>query len=119
MRVMALLTAAGMLAAGSALAADAGPRAVTDAGALVGVVDKGANAFKGVPFAQPPVGDLRWKPPQAVKPWKGDRQATQFALPCPQPVNADRANGGGVSGATGEDASTSTSGPRRTPRTRR
>lgn len=35
-------------------------------------------AFKGVPYAAPPVGPLRWKPPQPVKPWTGVRKATEF-----------------------------------------
>jgi para-nitrobenzyl esterase len=75
----------------------------TDAGVLVGTSEDGVNMFKGVPFAKPPVGDLRWQPPQRTS-WAGEREATQFALPCPQPINANgTSNGGGVSGATSED----------------
>jgi para-nitrobenzyl esterase len=45
-------------------------------------------AFLGVPYAQPPVGDLRWKPPQPVRPWTGRRKATEFGAACPQfPAN--------------------------------
>jgi len=78
-------------------------RLKTDSGVLVGVSEGGVNSFKGFPFAKPPVGDLRWRPPQRVS-WKGELQATKFALPCPQPTTADgKANGGGVSGATSED----------------
>jgi para-nitrobenzyl esterase len=49
-------------------------------GVLEGAVDSGSRVrlFKGIPFAQPPVGDLRWKPPVAPKPWEGVRQAAQF-----------------------------------------
>ena len=73
------------------------------AGALVGAVADGVRVFKGVPFAKPPVGDLRWMPPQPAK-WTGDLNATEFQKPCPQPINGDgRPNGGGVSGATSED----------------
>jgi len=36
------------------------------------------RAFRGIPFAAPPVGDLRWQPPQAVKPWEGVRRADRF-----------------------------------------
>jgi hypothetical protein len=41
--------------------------------------------YKGIPFAAPPVGDLRWRAPQAVKPWDGVRACTEFAAACPQP----------------------------------
>jgi para-nitrobenzyl esterase len=37
-----------------------------------------------VPYAKPPVGDLRWKPPQPPEPWSGVRHETEFASPCPQ-----------------------------------
>jgi len=40
--------------------------------------------FKGIPFAQPPVGDLRWREPMPVKPWSGVRDATAFGAPCVQ-----------------------------------
>jgi para-nitrobenzyl esterase len=41
-------------------------------------------AFVGIPYAAPPVGELRWKPPQPGKKWNGSRRATQFGAPCPQ-----------------------------------
>ena len=41
-------------------------------------------AFKGVPFAAPPVGELRWRPPAPVVPWQGVRQATVNGAACPQ-----------------------------------
>jgi para-nitrobenzyl esterase len=44
----------------------------------------GVRAFKGIPFAQPPVGDLRWREPQPVKKWKGVRNADQFGPRCMQ-----------------------------------
>src|SRR6267142_3827964 len=57
----------------------------------------GIRVFKGVPFASPPVGDLRWQPPQSVKNWKGVRNATQFGPRCMQrPIFGDmgfRSNG--------------------------
>jgi para-nitrobenzyl esterase len=40
--------------------------------------EDGVRVFKGIPFAEPPVGELRWKPPQPVKPWDGVRQAKNF-----------------------------------------
>ena len=44
----------------------------------------GVRSFKGIPFAQPPVGDLRWREPQPVKNWKGTRNADQFGPRCMQ-----------------------------------
>jgi para-nitrobenzyl esterase len=44
------------------------------------------RSYKGIPYAQPPVGDLRWKPPQPVKAWKGIRLAKEFPFSCPQPL---------------------------------
>lgn len=45
----------------------------------------GIREFKGVPFAEPPVGKLRWAAPQPVRPWTGVRQAKQFGPRCMQP----------------------------------
>ena len=48
-------------------------------GIVAGTTEKsGIRAFKGLPFAAPPVGNLRWREPQPVKNWQGVRQATQF-----------------------------------------
>jgi len=44
----------------------------------------GVRSFKGIPFAQPPVGDLRWREPQPVKKWSGVRNADQFGPACMQ-----------------------------------
>jgi para-nitrobenzyl esterase len=55
------------------------------------VLDQGGAVFKGIPFALPPAGDLRWRPPVAMKPWTGERDATAFGAPCAQ-------NGGGGRG---------------------
>lgn len=58
----------------------------TDAGLLQGSAPSsaGVRAFKGVPFAAPPVGDLRWKAPQPVAPWQGVRTADAFGARCMQ-----------------------------------
>ncbi len=46
----------------------------------------GGAVFKGIPFAQPPVNDLRWREPQPVRAWKGIRAATQYSASCMQPA---------------------------------
>ncbi|WP_257461684.1 carboxylesterase/lipase family protein [Archangium lipolyticum] len=53
-------------------------------GLLQGAVRDGVLSFKGIPFAAPPVGDLRWRPPQPVQQWSGVRQATAFGHDCMQ-----------------------------------
>ncbi len=47
-------------------------------GILEGVDESGISSFKGVPFAQPPVGNLRWREPQPAKNWQGIKKADQF-----------------------------------------
>jgi para-nitrobenzyl esterase len=53
-------------------------------GRVAGTVANGIASFKGIPFAAPPVGDLRWKAPQPVKPWPGVKKATTYASSCMQ-----------------------------------
>jgi para-nitrobenzyl esterase len=53
-------------------------------GTLIGDVDNPIRAYRGIPYAAPPVGDLRWKPPQPVAPWKEIRQCTAFTKTPPQ-----------------------------------
>jgi len=103
--VTTLIVAAGMACIAIADADAAEPvKARIDSGTLAGASLNGVNTFKGVPFAVPPVGVLRWTAPAKPAAWSGERDATKFSLPCPQPVNTDgTANGGGVSGLYSED----------------
>ena len=55
-------------------------------GELRGVVKDGIASYKGIPFAAPPVGELRWRAPQPVKPWDGVRPADSFAPGPMQPA---------------------------------
>ena len=54
------------------------PRVKIENGTLEGADESGIKTFKGVPFAAPPVGNLRWREPQAVKNWSGIRKADKF-----------------------------------------
>ena len=56
----------------------------TQAGTVGGVLNGSTLEWRGVPYAAPPVGNLRWRPPTAVTPWPGVRDATTFAEPCIQ-----------------------------------
>jgi para-nitrobenzyl esterase len=80
-----LLCSLAVLAAiGVGASQQAPPVVRVDSGQLQGVVDDGVVAYKGIPFAAPPVGELRWRPPQQMKPWTGVRQATEFGSDCMQ-----------------------------------
>ncbi len=60
-----------------------------DGGLVLGVTapETEITVFKGIPFAAPPVGELRWRPPQPPVPWTGVRLADRFGPACPQRVN--------------------------------
>jgi para-nitrobenzyl esterase len=66
-------------------AGEAGPRVRVEAGVLQGVKEGALVAFKGVPYAKPPVGDLRWRPPVSPPAWAGVREANAFGHACLQP----------------------------------
>ena len=60
-------------------------------GRVAGTLVEGVSVFKGIPFAAPPVGSLRWKAPQPVQSWRGVREALAFGPACMQdPVMANR-----------------------------
>src|SRR5215471_14643556 len=97
--VLAIMCASTL--AGSTFAQD---RVKTANGVVEGTAEKSASekgaavrTFKGIPFAAPPVGDLRWQAPQPVKDWDGVRKADQFGPRCMQrPIFGDmgfRSNG--------------------------
>jgi para-nitrobenzyl esterase len=72
------------LAAQAINAADPPSVSVTGGQIQGAVLERGGAVFKGIPFAQAPVGDLRWRPPAPVKPWTGLRDATAFGSACAQ-----------------------------------
>ncbi len=75
------------LVVGMTMAAYADPLTVkTDQGKVQGktINDGKVKAFLGLPYAAPPVGDLRWKAPEPAAKWKGTRDATKFGAHCAQ-----------------------------------
>ena len=97
LRIFAVLTFA--LYATSAMAAETPPTVQIDTGQLSGIHGgaTGLDEFKGIPYAAPPVGALRWKPPEPAAAWSGVRKADRFGPRCMQrPLFGDmqfRSNG--------------------------
>ena len=83
-RMKAMVIAALVLVAAPAAAQSAAPRITLSQGVLDGRTSEGVDSFKGVPFAAPPVGDLRWRPPAAAPAWTGVRDASAFGPACMQ-----------------------------------
>jgi para-nitrobenzyl esterase len=93
MRDIRTLRAAVLLAAGLLLAAAPVPAKAADSTVTVSItggqlqgtgLERGGAVFKGIPFAEPPIGDLRWRPPLPAKSWAGVRDATAYSAPCAQ-----------------------------------
>jgi para-nitrobenzyl esterase len=92
MTALLLSSLAGLAAMGAGTAASsqtpppvqAPPVVRVESGELQGVVNDGVASFKGIPFAAPPAGDLRWRPPQPAAKWTGVRQAANFGADCMQ-----------------------------------
>src|SRR5689334_10517263 len=61
-----------------------GPTVRTADGPVQGFVRSGISTFLGIPYAAPPSGELRWKPPEPAAPWTQTLKATKFGNTCPQ-----------------------------------
>jgi para-nitrobenzyl esterase len=94
---------AGLLLLAGSQVAQARPVRVAS-GAVDGITLKsGVEAWLGLPFAAPPVRDLRWKPPQPLAPWNGTFHADRFAPECLQPLRSPMQNHYFGNEATSED----------------
>lgn len=78
----------------------------TDKGSVEGVVESGVTTFKGIPYAAPPVGDLRWREPQPPDAWEGIRKADDFGPSCIQPSESMAETNAGGAGPQSEDCLT-------------
>ena len=70
------------------MAEQIGPRARTTLGTVRGLAHEGLASFRGIPYAAPPVGPLRFRSPQPCAPWTGVRSSIEFGAVPPQPSPA-------------------------------
>jgi hypothetical protein len=98
--ILALATRVGAMCAVSLLGGALGARpsaaaslvVQTEGGAVEGSVALGVENFLDIPYAAPPVGELRWSPPQPPAHWSDVRPAKEYGSYCPQPKTLDSAN---------------------------
>ncbi len=69
----------------------ASPTAKVEQGVLKGTREGSLTVYRGIPFAAPPIGDLRWRPPQPPAKWRGTRTADKFAPQCEQNLGGTQA----------------------------
>jgi para-nitrobenzyl esterase len=91
------LATSGGIGVAAASGSGGGPIVHIDSGVVRGMAGSTVDAFLGLPYAAPPTGNLRWRPPSPPADWQGVRDATQFAPSCPQ------APGSLTAGPTSED----------------
>ncbi|MFY9153578.1 MAG: carboxylesterase family protein [Prolixibacteraceae bacterium] len=77
-RIMILVSMFMVFITGQSFAQQPSPVKVEE-GIVQGTIENGLAVYKGIPFATPPVGELRWKAPQPAEKWEGVKQTTQFA----------------------------------------
>lgn len=86
MKLLTILALNALLCAAQCCAQtdDARPTVAIESGSLAGTQVGSVEAFKGIPYAAPPVGALRWEPPASLSAWSGVRDAANFGAICPQ-----------------------------------
>jgi para-nitrobenzyl esterase len=88
--VVLLLFALPLLLPGAAASfAEMQARAAIESGEVEGAIENGLRVFEGIPYAAPPVGDLRWRAPRSPASWEGVREARTFGPACPQAPSKD------------------------------
>ena len=97
---LAATLAALVLVASSAARADT---VAIDSGPLSGTSENGIDVYRGIPYAAPPVGALRWAPPTAPAKWTAPRDASAFGPICPQPPRGDGVQAMGAGQKQSED----------------
>src|SRR5262245_48519215 len=98
-----ILSVAALLAIGTFAVSAATDVVKVDGGQIAGTSADGVRVFKGIPFAAPPVGELRWKAPQPIVPWSGVKNADTFGSQCMQAPYPDGSPYAAPPAPTGED----------------
>jgi para-nitrobenzyl esterase len=93
---LSFAAAGALLAAATTLRAAEPIKVKIDSGTLVGAADKNVEIFRGIPYAAPPVGALRWAPPQHPVAWTSERAATSVGASCLQSSAGGAPNAGGT-----------------------
>ena len=82
--LLAIATPVALTASLPVMAQTQAPPVTINTGAIAGVAEGELTVFRGIPYAAPPVGPLRWKAPQPALRWSGVRAARSFGAACPQ-----------------------------------
>jgi len=106
MKTLLVVLAALAASAPAVCAAPPGPIVRVAAGRVQGSWVDAVRVFRAIPYAQPPVGPLRWRAPRPAAPWTGVRAATADGPACEQAVSPGRYNLGGYRGPVSEDCLT-------------
>jgi len=87
--------------AGGICSAQTPPHVKVEGGLLQGTSENGLSVYRGIPFAAPPVGDPRWRPPQPTAKWQGIKPADKFGPRCYQGARHFLIGGGGCAEVVG------------------
>src|SRR5689334_4793315 len=104
--LLACLAASCMASPASVSSSQSGPVVKAPAGEVQGYAEGELRVFKGIPYAAPPVGPARWKPPAPAPRWPGAKDATQFGAACVQPTPRGQSIYSSDLGQTSEDCLT-------------
>ena len=104
--LLACLAASCMASPASVSSSQSGPVVKAPAGEVQGYAEGELRVFKGIPYAAPPVGPARWKPPAPAPRWSGAKDATKFGAACVQPTPRGQSIYSSDLGQTSEDCLT-------------
>ena len=81
------------------------PVVQTESGAVIGKIEtlphgKSVHEYLGIPFAEPPVGELRFTAPKPIKPWSGVKRVAEFGSACVQVVQSETLPGKVITGSS-------------------